>query len=319
MNEKLSTTVSVTSTYAGEFAGKYIQAAIMAAPTLANNLITIKPNIKYKEVVKKLLTNGLVQNQTCDFTPTGTVTLTERILEPKPLQVNLKICKDDFRSDWEALSMGYSAWDVMPKNFSDFLIANVSASVAASTEHDIWQHGSFTGFTVLFKADNTVVKIEKVTGITAATIQAEIAKVATAIAALNDSTKHVIYMAKDLAMQYLISLGGFASNVGANGYKNEGPQGLGQITQLSFAGIPIYVINGLPAGEMVAADPDNLWFGTGLLSDYNTVKVIDQADIDGSDNVNYVMKYTAGVQYGVGAEIIYYTSIPATTTTSTTV
>lgn len=319
MNEKLSTSVSVTSTYAGEFAGKYIQAALMAAPTLANNLITIKPNIKYKEVVKKLATSGLIQSQTCDFTPTGTVALTERVLEPKKLQVNLKICKEDFRSDWEALSMGYSAWDVMPKNFGDFLIANVSASVASATEHDIWQHGSFTGFTVLFKADNDVVKIEKVTGLTAATIQVEIAKVATAIAALNDPSKHVIYMAKDLAMQYLISLGGFASNVGANGYKGEGPQGLGQITQLAFAGIPIHVVNGLPQGEMVAASPDNLIFGTGLLSDYNTVKVIDQADIDGSDNVNYVMKYSAGVQYGIGSEIIYYTNIPATSTTTTTI
>ena len=319
MNEKLSTTVSVTSTYAGEFAGKYIQAALMAAPTLANNLITVKPNIKYKEVVKKLVTSGLVQGQTCDFTPTGTVALTERILEPTKLQVNLKICKENFRSDWEALSMGYSAWDVMPKNFSDFLIANVSASVAEATEHDIWQFGSFTGFTVLFKADNDVVKIAKVSGLTAATIQAEIAKVATAVSALPDATKHVIYMAKDLAMQYLISLGGFASNVGANGYKGEGPQGLGQITQLSFAGIPIHIVNGMPAGEMVAADPANLWFGTGLLSDYNTVKVIDQADVDGSDNVNYIMKYTAGVQYGIGSEIIYYTTVtPATSTTTTT-
>ena len=306
MNEKLSTTVSVTSTYAGEFAGKYIQAALMAAPTLANGLITIKPNIKYKEVVKTLVTSDLIQAQNCDFTPTGTVTLAERILEPKQLKVDLKLCKANFRSDWEAISMGFSAWDTIPKNFGDFLIANISESVAAATEHDIWQYGSITGFTVLFKADSTVVDVTKVTGLTAATIQAEIAKVVTAIAALNNSSKHVIYMAKDLAMQYLISLGGFASNVGANGYKGEGPQGLGQISQLSFAGVPIHIVDGMPSGEMVAADPANLWFGTGLMNDYNTVKVIDQENIDGSDNVNYVMKYTAGVQYGIGSEIVYY-------------
>lgn len=305
MKENLSTTVSVTSTYAGEFAKEYITAMLQASPTIGNNLVTIKPNIKYKEVVKVLSTSGLIQAQNCDFTPTGNVTLTERILEPKSLMVNLKICKESFRKDYEAIDMGFSAWDNIPKNFSDYLIANIIESVAAQNEHDIWQYGAITGFTALFLADSTVQDIAKVTGLTSATIQPELAKVANKIATLANSTKHKIFMAKDLAMLYLISLGGFASNLGANGYKGEGPQGLGQISQLSFAGIPIEVVD-LPAGEMVALDPANAWIGFGLLSDQNQVNVIDQTPIDGSDNVNIVMKYTLGVQYGIGAEIIYY-------------
>lgn len=305
MKENLSTTVNVTSTYAGEFAKDYIAAMLQASPTIGKNLLTIKPNIKYKEVVKVLSTSDLIQSQNCDFNPLGTVTLTERILEPKRLQVNLKLCKESFRSDWEAIDMGFSAWDTLPKTFSDFLIANIAESVAAQNEHDIWQYGAITGFTALFKADSSVVDVTKVTGITSATIQNELAKMANAVAALANGKNHKIFMAKDLAMLYLISLGGFASNLGANGYKGEGPQGLGQISQLSFAGIPIEVVD-LPAGEMVALDPKNAWIGFGLLSDQNEVKVIDLSAIDGSDNVNIVMKYSLGVQYGIGAEIIYY-------------
>jgi len=94
MDTKLSTTVSVTSTYAGEFAKEYIAAMLQESPTIGKNLLTIKPNIKFKEVVKVLGTSDLVQNQTCDFSPTGSVTLTERILEPKRLQVNLRLCKE---------------------------------------------------------------------------------------------------------------------------------------------------------------------------------------------------------------------------------
>ncbi len=57
---------------------------------------------------------------------------------------------------------------------------------------------------------------------------------------------------------------------------------------------------------MVAAEKSNLYFGTGLLADHNEVKVIDMADIDGSQNVRVVMRFTAGVQYGIGSDIVLY-------------
>jgi len=75
----MSTTTSITTTYAGESAGKYISAALLSAPTLEKGLVTIKPNIKYKEVVKKLTQGSLLKDGTCDFDATGTITLTERI------------------------------------------------------------------------------------------------------------------------------------------------------------------------------------------------------------------------------------------------
>jgi len=76
---------------------------------------------------------------------------------------------------------------------------------------------------------------------------------------------------------------------------------------LSFDGVKLFVANGLPDNDAMAAQKSNLYFGTGLLSDHNEVKVIDMADLDGSQNVRIVMRYTAGVQYGLGSEIVYYT------------
>jgi len=309
MEQNLLTTVSITSTYAGEFAGKYIQAAFLAGATLGNGTITIKPNIKYKEVVKKLATSAtILADATCDFTATATVTLTERILEPKELQVNLQLCKKDFHSDWDAIQMGYSAFDVLPKTFTDFLIGNLSATVGASIETAVWQGvggaGSFTGLTTLFKGDATVVDVSGTT-ITAANVQAELAKVVAAGAALNTTTA-VIYASKSVISNYLISLGGFGSSgLGANGYKGEGPAGSGN-APLYFAGVQIVEAPGMASSEMVMAEPSNLWFGTGLMNDYNKVQVLDMADLDGSENVRFVMRFTAGVQYGIGAEIVYY-------------
>ena len=133
----MATTTSITTTYAGQFAGKYISAALLSATTIENGGIEVKPNVKYKEVIKKLATNDLVKNATCDFDATSTVTLTERILQPEEFQINLSLCKKDFRSDWEAIQMGYSAFDTLPPSFQDFLLAHVAAKVAEKTEQNI--------------------------------------------------------------------------------------------------------------------------------------------------------------------------------------
>jgi len=134
----MATTTSITTTYAGEFAGKYIAAALLSGKTIEDGAIEVKPNVKYKEVIKKVATDSnVIKDATCDFADTATVTLTERILQPEEFQVNLEFCKKDFRSDWEAIEMGYSAFDNLPPSFSDFIIAHVAGLVAEKTEQNI--------------------------------------------------------------------------------------------------------------------------------------------------------------------------------------
>jgi hypothetical protein len=134
----MATTVSITSTYAGQFSGKYIAAALLSAPTLDKEYITIKPNIKFKEVVKVLSQANIIFDASCDFQATGSVTLTEKVLQPDEFQVNTQLCKEDFRSDWEAIEMGVSVYDNLPASFTDFLIANTAGQVAQQIEDNIW-------------------------------------------------------------------------------------------------------------------------------------------------------------------------------------
>ena len=308
----MATTTSITSTYAGEFAGKYIAAALLSSSTIDNGGIEVKPNIKFKEVIKKLATGDLVANASCDFAATSSVTLTERIIQPEEFQVNLQLCKKDFVSDWEAVSMGYSAFDTLPKNFQDFLLAHVIAKVAEKNEHAIWQGanataGEFDGFTVLAAADSDVVDVTGTT-VTASNVIAELGKIVDAIpSTIYGKEDLYIYVSQNIARAYVRALGGFgASGLGAAGTNNMGTQWWNN-GSLSFDGVKLFVANGLPDNDAMAAQKSNLYFGTGLLSDHNEVKVIDMADIDGSQNVRIVMRYTAGVQYGLGSEIVYYT------------
>ena len=313
----MSTTTSITTTYAGESAGKYIAAALLPAPTLANNLITVKPNVKYKEVIKKVVSGTLLQNASCDFNPTGTVTMTERILQPKELQLNKQFCKSIFRNDWDAIQMGYSAFDQLPKSFVDFILAYYAEKVAAENEVNIWQgnaanSGQYDGFTRLLSLDAALPSAQELPlvgggGLTASNVIAELGKVldATPMQVSSKEDYH-IYVSTNVFRLYVRALGGFATNLGAAGIDNKGSMWFNGGAILPFEGVKIAHVPGMPASTMIAGQKDNFYFGTGLLADQNEVKLIDMADIDGSQNVRVVMRMTGGVQYGIVEDIVTY-------------
>lgn len=302
---------SITTTYAGEFAGKYISAALLSADTIEGGGITVKPNVKYKEVIKTLSTNALVKDAACDFADQSTVTLAERVLQPEEFQVNLELCKKDFHNDWEAVQMGYSAFDSLPPSFADFLIGHIAAKVAQKTEENIWQGatasaGEFDGFETLLAADADVIDVVGTT-VTAANVITEMGKVVDAIpTAVYGKEDLYIYASSNVARAYIRALGGFgASGLGAAGLNNEGTTWYNG-GDLAFDGVKIFVCSGMSDNTMVAAQKSNLFFGTGLLADHNEVKLIDMADLDGSQNVRVVMRFTAAVQHGIGADIVLY-------------
>src|SRR5210317_2128868 len=309
----MATTTSITSTYAGEFAGKYISAALLSGVTLDRGGIEIKPNVKFKEVIKKIATDAnVIKDATCDFTDTATITLTERILQPEEFQVNLELCKKDFRSDWEAVSMGYSAFDNLPPKFSDFLIAHVADKVAQKMEQNIWTGtnataGEFDGFITTLGADGDVNYVTG-TASTSANVIEELAKIADAIpTAVYGAEDLAIYLPSNMYRNYIRALGGFgASGLGAAGTNAQGTQWYNNGNALSFDGIKVVNAPGLSDNDAVAAQKSNLFFGTGLMSDQNEVKVIDMADLDGSQNVRVVMRFTAGIQHAIGGDIVLY-------------
>jgi hypothetical protein len=306
--------VSITTTYAGKFSGKYIAAALLSADTLDKGGITIMPNVKYKSVIKKASTDDIVKDATCDFvTDAGTLTLTEKILQPEEFQVNLDICKKDLRSDWEAAQMGFSAFDNLPANFSDFVLAHVAAKVADRTERNIWSgdtgtSGQFDGFSTLLAADADLPTANEVAGttVTSANVVAELGKIVDAIpAAVYGKEDLHIYVAQNIYRAYVRALGGFGANgVGANGYENKGNNQV--LGDLFFDGVKLFPTAGLASNTAIAAEKSNLFFGTGLMNDMNEVRVIDMSENDGSQNVRVIMRFTSGVQYAQVSDIVTY-------------
>ena len=309
---------AVTSTYAGEFAGKYISAALLSAKTLDNKYVTIMPNVKYKQVIQKVQLDSIVSNASCDFTTAGTASLTERIIEPKELQVNLSLCKAEFLDSWEALQLGYSAFDTIPANFNDYLISYVGGFVAQATEQSIWAgtqatNGQFGGFQNAFSSSiaaggsTAVIAAGSGSGIisgsvTSANVLSKLDTVVNTIPnAVYGKEDLLIYVSTNVGKAYQQALAG--GSVGANGWNNQ--LNVGE-KPFNFNGIEIVLCPGLSDNKIVAAQKSNLFFGTGLLSDYNQVKVLDMADLDGSQNYRIIMRYTAATQFGIGQDIVYY-------------
>jgi hypothetical protein len=306
---------SVSSTYAGEFAGRYIAAALLSAKTLENDLVTVVPNVKYKEVIQKLDVSGVVQDASCDFTTSGSVSLSERILEPKELQVNLELCKQNFLNSWEALQLGYSAHDEIPANFTDYLVSYVGGKIAEKTEQDIWgglaaSNGQFKGFLPAMSASAATGGATDVIQGASSTGSIDSTNVIAALTNLYDSIPDTVFGKEDLFIYVPTNVAkAYQKVLGtdyANGYNNQVTVGE---KPMNFNGIDLVHCPGMTASYMVAAQKSNMFFGTGLMSDYNEVKLLDMADLDGSQNYRVIFRYTADTQFGIGQDIAIH--IPA--------
>lgn len=302
----MATTTALTTTYAGKFAGEYIRGAMYAIKSLEG--LTVKENIAYKEVVKKLVDTVTFAAPTCDRDATGTVTITERILTLEWFEVVRNLCKKDFYADWEVDQMG-AGLDTLPSALVDAVMENMLAGIAQQEEFNIWEGvnataGQHDGLITLMLADATVIDVSSADAITSSTIVADLKRTLDASVA---STKGVALHGSAELPQFYLGTKAYIfwqQAQAALGNNNLYEQG-GKIND-TYLGV--YKINhcpGMAANTIVMAQPSNLWFGTTLTNQMNQVGVYDLESI-GQQNVKFVANFAFAVQYGFGDEITLY-------------
>jgi len=298
---------TTTSNYAGKAAGFYISAALNQANSL--DYLTLIENVKFKSNIQKMAGSGLVQDSSCDFTDAGTLALTENVLTPKLLQINLDLCKSTLLDSWEALQMRAGAGAPPPASFDDYVISYMGEIIANGVEASVWSGtgataGEFEGFltatTGAFAVDGTVNTSTASAAYTAANIIANLqtltADMASDISAvLRKEDLHIYMSPKTYAL--------YVSAVSTLGYVNAYNMN-GDYAPV-FEGYKIAVCNGMANNQLVAAEKSNLFFGTDLLGDQTRITLMDMAALDGSDNMRLVARYSGGVQLGIGADIVH--------------
>lgn len=289
------------STYAGELALPYIHAAMLSGDTLAKGYVTLKEGVKFKAVLKKLASENLVQNFSCDFSEGGELNLTQSVLEVKDLKVNLEVCKADFAKDWEAAQTGRGFInDNVPANFTDFLLSFAASKVAENIEYTIWQGntagGSYTGFDGLEKNIIAATGNETSWGtMDAGNVIANIQSVLAMLpASLVGDPMVKVYVNRQTAQYYrqAIALLGYAFEF--NAFKE---------FNMQIDGYDIYVCPGISTGTVIVSRPDNLFVGVDANSDFAEVKVVDMTLTDASDNVRMAMRFRCGTQVAFGTDV----------------
>jgi len=298
---------TTTSNFAGKAAGFYISAALKEATSL--DYLTMIENIKFKSNIQRMAGSGVVADATCDFTDAGTLALTEKVLEPKNLQINLDLCKKTLLDSWEALQMRAGAGAPPPASFDDYVISYMGEIIAQATEESIWEGtavaGKFNGFLgaatglLLPGVDATVIQSSAsaayVAGNIIANLQTLTADMASNVGAILRKEDLHIYMSPKTYALYVSAV----STLGyVNAYNMNGDY------EPVFEGYKIAVCPGMADNQLIAAEKSNLFFGTDLLSDHTRITLMDMANLDGSDNMRLVARYSAGVQSGVGADIV---------------
>lgn len=304
--------LTLTSTYAGELALPYIHAALLSGDTIANRYVTVKENVKFKAVLKRLASTNLVQAHSCNFgVGSSTLTLDEQVLTVTDLKTNLEVCKDQFASDWEAMQTGRGFInDVIPANFADFLLTYLAAKISEQIEFNLWvgnfsaSQGGASGYTAF---DGLLTKIAAAKGapdynITAPGLSAS--NIMTAIdalvplipAAIVGSPQTKCYMSRKTFALYMQAC---MNGITAGGALVPSFDAIAK----QVYGYEIYVCPGFSNDVIMFAQPDNLFVGTDLISDQNEVKVVDMSLTDGSDNVRMAMRYRFGTQFGFIGDI----------------
>jgi hypothetical protein len=296
----MPTTTSLTTTYAGELAGEIVAKALLS--NVSAQYVTMKPNVPYKSVVRKIDDTVTFAAGTCDFTPTGTITLTERILTLEEFQVQRQICKKDFFIDWTTA-------DVMSgrvnTQIQDAIIGRLVGGIAAANETIMWSGvnataGQYDGFETLIKAGGSGAVSAGSGALSDSNIIATIWDVInTAPAAVKGAAeKPAIYMGQaawEAYMQAQIAAG--------NGwYLTGGPE-----VSRRFVGMyEIYVCPGMTANNIIFAQPSNLMLGTWQENQMNEVFILDMQNLDGSQNVRYGARFYLGAQIAVAEDITYW-------------
>lgn len=295
----MATTTTLATTYAGKVAGGYIKSAFLANESL--QYLTFKENIDYKEVVRKIVNDVTFAAPTCDFTDTGTIALSQRVLTLEKFQVQRTLCSKDFLTDWDT---SFAQNGEISPELVDAVTATMLGGIGAKNEQLIWKGvnantGEYDGFETLFAADNTVLTVAN-TAITKSNVVTEIEKVIAAmpIRVRRATEKPILYVSSNVAEAYRNAMA-----TAGNGFFYQA----GESINMSWLGQ--YVIAECPGMSddiMVFAQKSNLWFGTNTAAQWNEVAVQSMKNITLDNTVRFSAQFLAGVQYGFGNEIVFY-------------
>jgi hypothetical protein len=297
---------NTTSLWTGTDAAGFYSKALLTGES--KSMVKLYPNVKSKIKIPRFDMSGLLQEADCSFTDGGTSTLSEKTLEVCPLKVNIEICQRTFEQDYLSMQLkaGSNNTEVAPASIENYILDQIALNISKETESLFWNGNTAgspaslcDGVITLVDADIAKVKVTAAT-LSASNIFAEIAKVYALIPDTIINKGKVVIFVSNAAAKYYIQAIAAINPLG--GTYNAGNY------SLNYLGIPLVIAPGMTANQMVAAEPENLFYGTDLVSDLEDIMLIPQKNLSGAPTARFVCEFKFGVQFGVVEEIVIYTA-----------
>lgn len=293
-------------TYTGKETEGFYSTALLTGNS--KSLFRLIPNVKDKVKISSLDMGDFLQADGCELTQSGTYTLDQKEISVCDIGFKIKFCGKDWETNYlsESLKPGSNVDDNYPNGVIDYIFDQVAKNISKTTEQIVWQGDTSgspgdtlcDGLQIKLLRDATVVDVTrdgvKLHGST--TVIAEIARIYEAIPnTIRNNGNVKLFINNATAVAYKQAL--VAANPALVGY-NQGSY------ELSYIDLPMVVAPGLDNYKAVACDPNNLIFACDLMSDENEIKFVQDPL---NPKVNYAIgSFKMGVDFAVGAEIVYY-------------
>lgn len=255
------------------------------------NLMT---GVKYKEALNILATDPVLQTRACGWNASGNASFTQRVMTVAPYKVNMSLCEEDLRKKWMNDQLVVKAGgEVLP--FEEKITDNIVKGVNKQLESLIWKaqeaQDGFDGFLAILAAASGSV-------VAASSGATEYASAINAYKAIPAEVldKAEMFVGEDDFRAIVLEI--TAKNLYHYNPEIDG----GKTIILPGTNTKLHGVNGLNGTHaIVAADPENLFYGVDMADDAETFDIWYSKD---NQEFRVAIKFNAGAQVAFPDQIV---------------
>lgn len=283
--------VSTLPDYTAQNKGELLSKAVFGFET--RQYVNIMTGVKYKEALNIISTDPVLQTRTCGWDASGNVSFTQRVMTVAPYKVNMSLCDEDLRKKWMNDQLVVKAGgEVLP--FEEKITDGIVKGVNKQLENLIWNatdaSNGFSGFLTIANAEASVIDVSA-----GATDYATALEVYKAIPA-EVLDKAEIFVGEDQFRSIVLEI--TAKNLyHYNPEVDDAKTIILPGTNTKLHGVP--GLNGKK--QMLAADPENLFYGVDMADDAETFDIWYSKD---AQEFRVAIKLNAGAQIAFPDQVV---------------
>lgn len=273
--------VNTLPDYVEQKKGELLSKAVFGFET--RQYVNLMTGVKYKEALNIIATDPVLQTRTCGFDASGNVDFSQRIMTVAPYKVNMSLCEDDLRKKWMNDQLVVKAGgEVLP--FEEKITDNIVKGVNKQLEDLIWNAtegaNGFDGLLTIAKAEAGVIDVSA-----GASDYATALEVYKAIPA-EILDKAEIFVGEDQFRSIVLEI--TAKNLYHYNPEVDG----GKTIILPGTNTKLHGVMGLNGKkQMLAADPENLFYGVDMADDAESFDIWYSKD---NQEFRVAIKFNAG-------------------------